>query len=279
MAVEKLNSPAFQNDHLSGKLTKWAPTISIVFLLILSATVRTGSAASTPSSLRTALLTEWTVPTASSGPWGLALGPSGGCCWFVEYYANKLGHLDPASGLFEEWQIPTRNANPYSLAVTRVAGKVMVWGTEFGSDTVFAFFPDSGTFLEYFIQHYNSGVGYVSIEPTTTQMRIWFTETLRNANGEFVYDPKTENVTLYEDTFPAAVGGGAYGVYAGVGSVWFAGFSSIVRWDRAFNSIRFGHCQRTVQRWVDSSQLIQVDSHGTLKGEQTELAMTILSVS
>jgi streptogramin lyase len=108
----------------------------------------------------------------------------------------------------------------------------MVWGTEFGSDTVFAFFPDSGTFLEYFIQHSNSGVGYISIEPTTTQVRIWFTETLRNANGEFVYDLKTGNVTLYEDKFPAAVGGGAYGVYAGASSVWFAGFSSIVRWDR-----------------------------------------------
>ena len=204
----------------------------LALLLLLQGCIGVG-AANVPSAASSASLTEWTVPTAASGPWGLALDQSGNCCWFVEYYANKLGYLDPGSGVIEEWTIPTRNANPYSLAVTRVAGKVMVWGTEFGSDRVFAFLPDSGTFLEYVVPHYNSGVGYVSIEPTVAQTRIWFTETLRNSNGEFVYDPKTKNVTLYEDYFPAAVGGGAYGVVAGSSSVWFAGFSSLVRWDRA----------------------------------------------
>jgi streptogramin lyase len=144
-----------------------------------------------------------------------------------------VGHLDPASNTFQEWQIPTRNANPYSLAVTTVSGKVMVWGTEFGTDKVFAFFPDSGTFFEYTLPHSTTGVGYISIEPASAQVRVWFTETLRNANGEFVYDPKSGNVTLYEDKFPAAVGGGAYGVTAGSNSVWFAGFTSLVKWDRS----------------------------------------------
>jgi len=151
----------------------------------------------------------------------------------LEYYGDKLGHLDPISGTFQEWAIPTTNANPYGLAITSISGEPVLWGTEFSSDKVFAFFPASGIFREYSIPHYNTGVGFISIEPQSTQFRIWFTETLRNSNGEFVYDQTTENVTFYEDTFPAAVGGGAYGVYAGSSSIWFAGFSALVRWDRA----------------------------------------------
>jgi peptide/nickel transport system substrate-binding protein len=151
----------------------------------------------------------------------------------VEYYGNQLGHLDPISGTFQEWMIPTINANPYGLAITSIAGEPILWGTEYSSDKVFAFFPVSGIFREYSLPHHNTGVGFISIEPPSTKVRVWFTETLRNDNGEFVYDHTTGNVTFYEDTFPAAVGGGAYGLYAGSSSVWFAGFSALVRWDRA----------------------------------------------
>jgi streptogramin lyase len=150
----------------------------------------------------------------------------------LEYFGNKLGHLDPSNGRIQEWNIPTPNANPYSLAITNDSNTTIVWGTEFGSDKVFAFFPTLSIFQEYSLPNGNAGVGYISAEPAS-QVRVWFTETIRNANGEFIYDPATKNVTLYEDQFPAAVGGGAYGVYAGSGSVWFAGFSGLVRWDRA----------------------------------------------
>ena len=179
-----------------------------------------------------ASLTEWNVPTPRSGPWALTLDQSGACCWFLEYFGNKLGHLDPFSGSIQEWNIPTPNANPYSLAITSVSHTTIVWGTEFGSDRVFAFLPTLGTFQEYTLPNGNTGVGYISAEPAA-QVRVWFTEMIRNANGEFIYDPATKNVTLYEDQFPAAVGGGAYGVYSRSGSVWFAGFSGLVRWDRA----------------------------------------------
>ena len=206
--------------------------IAIVLLLLLQGSVRVSAAITTSLEPRASLV-EWAVPTPVSGPWALTLDSSGRCCWFAEYYGNMVGHLDPTSNMFQEWQIPTKNANPYSLAITTFSGKVMVWGTEFGTDKVFAFFPESGTFFEYALPYYTSGVGYISIEPSSAHVRVWFTETLRNTNGEMVYDPKSGNVTLYEDTFPAAAGGGAYGVTAGVDSVWFAGFTSLVKWDRS----------------------------------------------
>jgi len=154
----------------------------------------------------------------------------------VEYFGNKVGHLDPSNNTFQEWAIPTQLANPNSLAITVVSGSLVVWGTESGADKIFSFSPRSDLYYEYNLTQSNSGVlgvGSISAEPPAPQVRLWFTEAFNNTNGEFVYDPRNGNVTLYEDSFPTAVGGGAYGVYAGSNSVWYAGFSSLVRWDRA----------------------------------------------
>ena len=179
-----------------------------------------------------ASLTEWTVPTPRSGPWKMTLDQSGNCCWFVEYYGNKIAHFDSAKGSFQEWEIPTQGSNPYGIAMTTVNGSAMVWGTELSSHKVFAFTPNSGQFSEYALPP-GSSPGYISIERQPGTIRVWFTETTRNSNGEFVYDPSSRNVTFYNAPFPATVGGGAYDVYAGSGYVWFAGFSALVKWDRA----------------------------------------------
>jgi streptogramin lyase len=144
-----------------------------------------------------------------------------------------LGHLDPNTNTFQEWTIPTPSANPYSLAITTSGGPTELWGTEYGSDKIFTFSPVSNLLREYPLPHGDAGVGYISIEPNGPGVRVWFTETIRNANGEVIYDSTTGNATLYEDYFPAAAGGGAYGVYAQSDAVWFAGFSGIVKWTRA----------------------------------------------
>jgi hypothetical protein len=193
--------------------------------------------ASTPAYgiIPNANLTEWIVPTANSTPLGLSLDPSGNCCWFVEFSGNKVGHFDPNTNTFQEWDIPTGGAEPTGIATTTISGSMVIWGTEFAKDKVFVFYPTSGTFLEFSLPNANSGVEYVSVEPSGAQVGVWFTEIQRNANGELIYDPHTGAGTLYEDTFPAAVGGGANGVFAGPGVVWYAGLSALVRWDRPTN--------------------------------------------
>jgi len=191
------------------------------------------SPAATPLNQPSATLTEWTIPTPQSGPTALTLDQSGSCCWFLENSGNKLSHLDPSTNTFQEWLIPTRDATPFGLAITSFQGSTTLWGTEFSSDKVFEFSLAQGVLREYPLPRINSGAEGISIEPGGTQVRVWFTEAIRNTNGEIIYDPSTENITLYEDTFPAAVGGGAYDVYAQSNSIWFAGFSGIVRWDRA----------------------------------------------
>jgi len=206
--------------------------VAAIILLSLFLNVPHSASFKVDSTHSQATLTEWTLPTPASGPSALVLDKSGGC-WFLEYYGNKLGHLDVNTNTFQEWSIPTAASNPFDLALTSNGQSPTLWGTEYGSDKVFAFSPTSGVFLEYSLPSLNTGVGYISIEPSATQLRVWFTETIRNTNGELIYDPATENATLYEDNFPPAAGGGAYGVFAESNSVWFAGFFALIRWDRA----------------------------------------------
>jgi streptogramin lyase len=178
-------------------------------------------------------LTEWTVPTASSLPYGMSLDPSGNCCWFLEFSGNNLAHLDPSTGTFQEWAIPTANANPTGITTTTFSGQVEVWGTEFNTNKIFLFLPSTSTFSEFPLPTAGSGPEYVSIEPSGTTVRVWFTEALRNANGEINYDPSSPgSTTVNEATLPAGAGGIANGLYAGPGFVWFEGAKGIVKWDR-----------------------------------------------
>ena len=180
-----------------------------------------------------ATLTEWVVPTANSGPINIILDPSGNCCWFVESIANKIGHFDPASNSFQEWLIPTAGSQPEGIAATTISSQMAIVGTEFNSNKMFVFFPATGIIKEYALPTGGSLPEYVAIEPGGSgQTRAWFTEAGRNAWGELVYDPSLANADIYEDTFPGAVGGIANGVYAGSGTIWFAGASALARYDR-----------------------------------------------
>jgi len=207
------------------------PFIISLFIVFVTLTGRTSVYGIAPK----ANLTEWSIPTANSVPLGLSLDPAGHCCWFVEFSGNKVGHLDPDTNIFQEWNIPTPGGSPLGITTSTISGSLAIWGSEFAKDKVFLFYPSSGTFLEYSLPNANSGVEYTSVEPGGSLIRVWFTEVQRNANGQLIYDPATGTGTLIEDTFPSAAGGGANGIFAGPGVVWYAGISALVRWDRATN--------------------------------------------
>jgi streptogramin lyase len=234
-AVESLITPTYLLSRVNRSRSVITAIIIVLLVSLLNVPWTTSFMANSTQSQVT--ITEWTVPTPASGPLALSLDQSGNCCWFLEYYGGKLGHLDVNTNTFEEWPIPSSSvqypSNPFDLAFTSNGGSPSLWGTEYGSNKVFAFSTTSNVFREYSLPSSNTGVGYISIEPSVAQLRVWFTETIRNANGELIYDPTSGNATLYEDSFPSAAGGGAYGVFAESNSVWFAGFSALIRWDRA----------------------------------------------
>jgi streptogramin lyase len=75
--------------------------------------------------------TEFTIPTASSGPLGVAADPDGNL-WFAETNGNQIGRITTA-GVFTEFVIPTSGSFPYEIASGPDGN---LWFTEFGSNKI-----------------------------------------------------------------------------------------------------------------------------------------------
>ena len=220
----------------------------------------------------TATLTEWTIPTAGSLPAGLALDPSGNCCWFVESSGNKVAHLDPSTYTFQEWAIPTSGSNPTSLALTTISGSVVVVGTESAKNKVFLFFPTTGRFREYTLPVEYSGPQYVSVEGTDTQINAWFTERTGGLVGELTYDSISGTATMHQLRLPTEAGGGATGVHAVEKTIWFAGNNAIAKWDSDLG--RFTTWTIPVHSSTQGA-FIDVDALGQIWYTSTGLGTTI----
>ncbi len=237
----------------------WRPTALLVLMLtpLMVGAPLTLSAYALDA---TSALTEWTIPTPDSQPTGLALDPSGKCCWFVESAGNKVAHLDPSTNSFREWAIPTPSSSPTSLALAVISGSPVVLGTESAKNNVFVFFPSTGIFKEYNLPE-DPRPKYISIEPAEKQIRAWFTNLNGNSIGEIVYDTDSGTAELYRLTLPAGAGGGAEGVHAGPGVIWLAGVSAIVNWDIAasqFTTWAIPSHPSNQAAFVDVDQLGQV---------------------
>jgi streptogramin lyase len=225
----------------------------------------------------TAALTEWTIPTPDNLPMGLALDPSGECCWFVESSGNKVVHFDPSADTFQEWTIPTPNSRPTSLALTTISGAVVVLGTETAKDKVFLFFPNTGMFREYTLPP-DFGPLYISIEPEGPQVKAWFTG-IGDSVGQVIYDPSLGTLRMNEIALPAAAGGGAKGVHATSDAIWFAGMNAIVKWESAtkqFTTYTIPRHPSTKAAFVDIDSLGQV--WYTIASTQTTSASSYVGV-
>ncbi len=66
------------------------------------------------------------VPTAGSGPWGIALGPDG-AMWFTLWKGNAIGRIS-MDGAVTEYRVPTAEAGPYLIAAGPDGA---MWFTEF----------------------------------------------------------------------------------------------------------------------------------------------------
>jgi hypothetical protein len=94
------------------------------------------------------VITEYTVPTAASGPSVIAAGPDG-ALWFSEYDGNKIGRVT-TSGAFAEYSIPTASGAPVGI----VAGPDgALWFAEQGGNKIGQLFasilPPIGAFNDY----------------------------------------------------------------------------------------------------------------------------------
>ena len=59
-------------------------------------------------------ITEFTIPTANSKPYGIAAGPDGNL-WFTDNGAGQIGTINPTTHAITEYPIPYTNTNPYGI--------------------------------------------------------------------------------------------------------------------------------------------------------------------
>ncbi len=76
-------------------------------------------------------ITEYAVPTDSSNPHGIAVGPDG-ALWFTEYSGNKIGRIT-TGGVVTEYTVPTASSQPYGIAAGPDGA---LWFTEYSGNKI-----------------------------------------------------------------------------------------------------------------------------------------------
>jgi virginiamycin B lyase len=87
-------------------------------------------------------ITEYTVPTANSGPSGIDVA-SDGTIWFVEKNASKVTSFNPNNQTFDETPYTRQGAQPEEISV----GNNAVWFTVPNLNYTARYTPSSGEFL------------------------------------------------------------------------------------------------------------------------------------
>jgi streptogramin lyase len=164
-------------------------------------------------------ITEYTVPTASSAPFGIAAGlPPSGNVYFVENAANKVAKVS-ISGAFTEYAIPTANSN--SLGIT-AGPDGNLWFTE-GIGNV-AKVTTSGSFTEFAVPGAGpSGPPLAGWAPTGITAgpdgNLWFTLNRSGSCGSLGRVTTLGAVTLFPLPFPCNQPDGI--VTGPDGKLWF----------------------------------------------------------
>jgi DNA-binding beta-propeller fold protein YncE len=133
-------------------------------------------------------ITEYEVPTANAGPYGIAAGPDGNL-WFTELNSNKISKLSPATGEITEYALPTDNVGPYGIAAGPDGN---LWFTESAQNKIGHISPSTGETTEYLIPTTNVSPYAITAGPDGT---LWFTQSTQNKIGKIF--PTNGSVTEY----------------------------------------------------------------------------------
>ena len=147
------------------------------------------------------------LPTASSGPAGIATGADGNI-WFTEQVASRIGRLTP-SGTFTEFFL-AMNSQPLAI----VAGPDgALWFAETQANKI-GRITTGGSITEFNVPTANSGVLFLTVGP---DRNIWFAEPNPSKIGRLTLP----GGTITEFNIPTTTGQ-PFGLVAGPdGNIWF----------------------------------------------------------
>lgn len=160
------------------------------------------------------VFTEFPIPTASSAPLGIAVGPDG-AIWFTELHGGKIGRIPTtataANPQITEYQTPTVNPGPEEIAAGPDGA---LWFSECFVGQVARIPVSGGPITEYRAPSYGTPKG-IAAGPDGA---MWFTELNANKIGRI---PTTGLVSITEYPIPTASSHPS-GIAAGPdGAMWF----------------------------------------------------------
>ena len=160
-----------------------------------------------PATTPTLGMTEYPIPTAKSGPWGIVAGPDGNL-WFTELDLNKIGRIT-TNGAITEFPLPTTESGPEEITVgpDRNLWFTEVMGNQIGSIST------SGSITEFIIPTADSYPGGIVAGPDGN---LWFVESVANKIGRASTSGTiTEYAIPTDDSFPVEIAAGPNG------TLWF----------------------------------------------------------
>ena len=148
---------------------------------------------------------QWAVPTASAGPWDVAIDHQG-LVWFTEHYTNKISSFDPVHHVFKEYATSAQNSQPYGIVVDAHNN---IWFTENNSSVAqIGEFTASGVMHEYKIRNNPPSGLTPHLITIDSNGNIWWSEGFVGMIGELKVSqakPGTNNgVTEY--AYPVSCG-------------------------------------------------------------------------
>jgi streptogramin lyase len=152
-------------------------------------------------------ISEFSVPTGTSQPVGVAAG-SDGRLWFTEFNANKIGRLTTA-GAFTEFTVPTAGSGPQYIAAGPDGN---LWFTEFNGNKI-GRITTAGAITEFTVPTAGSSPDGITAGPDGN---LWFTEEVGDKIGKI-----TTAGAFTQFTVPTA-NSDPVGITAGPdGNLWF----------------------------------------------------------
>jgi virginiamycin B lyase len=149
----------------------------------------------------TSITTEWTIPTNSSRPNGIAFDPSTGNVYFAEGNTNKIGRVITVSNQITEWDTSNKSSsetllsspptivNSSSQSVRSVAfdpSTGNVYFAEGNTNKIGRLVPANNTLTDWTIPIYSSNVGIKNIQYDPLSSSIYFTADNTNKIGRLV---------------------------------------------------------------------------------------------
>jgi hypothetical protein len=142
---------------------------------------------------------QWAVPTAGAGPWGVAIDANG-LVWFTEHYANKIGSFNPTTHTFKEIATAQTDSQPYGITVDSSNN---VWFTENNSAVAqIGEYTAQGVLHEYKIRTGSTNGLTPHLITTDHNGNVWWSEGWPGAIGKLVIAAAVPGTTAGVTEYP-----------------------------------------------------------------------------